>query len=205
MSRLARALPLVLSIGLGCSDTIYNITEQPLDGSVKDSSSNGDTSAPTIDAETRDGADDAGDATSDSEPIADAGGDVIAMHDAGADTASGSLNGCSDGDFIDYSNAAASRVVKFPYGDPFLPDSAIINYAPPCMHIKAGEHVTWVGDFASSPLVANDGNPLNPIPTTPVDDAGADGSFTATFTIPGRYGYLCASHGQMRGAIEVVP
>lgn len=209
MAKLARAVPLLI-LSIGCSDTIYNITEATIDASVKDSSG-GETAAPTTDGSPSndDASIDAGDAAfaDTSSPFDGASEDArvdAPRQDAGADAVFVSLNGCTEGDFTDYSNAAASRVITFPNGSPFLPDGAIVNYAPPCMHIKAGESVTWVGDFGNNPLGANDNNPLNPIPAL-VDDGGPDAAFAVTFTIPGRYGYLCVSHGAMKGAIEVTP
>jgi plastocyanin len=141
--------------------------------------------------------------TSDSAP-ADAPGDAPSdAADGAADVDAGLVvNECTEADFADadYTAADASRVIEFPFDA-----SAPPAYVPPCMHIKAGESVTWHGDFAMHPLIRQNGDPGNPIPSGGIGDGGSEASYTASFPEAGVFGYACAVHAHMMGAIDVTP
>ncbi len=152
---------------------------QPIDAATTDAPA---TDAPATDAPAIDAAVDARllDAPTDAAPVV-------------------MLNGCTAAGAIDRTAAGASRTVTFPG----------FAYTPPCIKIRAGQTVTWSGNFGFHPLRAGaivnnspTGQPGNPIPTT---SAGMTAS--ATFAAAGDFGYYCASHfgGGMVGAIYVVP
>ena len=74
------------------------------------------------------------------------------------------------------------------------------TYSPKCLRVRVGQQVTFAGDFGDHPLEQSCGPAANVI----------NGTATATFTVPGVYGYWCTDHGSsggsgMAGAIEVVP
>lgn len=74
------------------------------------------------------------------------------------------------------------------------------TYSPKCLRVRVGQQVTFSGDLADHPLQQSCGPAANAI----------SGGATATFTVPGVYGYWCTDHGSsggsgMAGAIEVVP
>ncbi len=132
-----------------------------------------DTSAPDVVADT-------------SSPDANDAGPVI------------NVNGCTEPAFADadYSPPDADRLIRFPF------DAMPGPYDPPCMRIKAGESVTWQGDFFFHPLMGT-GND-SPIPM--VSDAGRDATtYTVDFAEAGVFGFQCMVHGSMQGAIEVKP
>ena len=125
------------------------------------------------------------------------------------DTSVPELNGCGPAEFADadYSDPDASRVIDFPDSSvPTAPDGALIPlaYSPSCMTIKAGESITWVGNFDVHVLGADDNKPNNPIPLS-FRDAAADGSLSITFYEAGTFGYECQQHAIMRGAVNVKP
>jgi len=132
-----------------------------------------------------------------------AGCDSLVLHegdagDAGGDGGDGgALNGCTASDFAanDHTAAGDLRLVAFPES----PTPA--QYRPPCMRIRTGQTVTWLGDLASHPLTphgATGGSPIGSV------SSGTSAAFT--FSTPGVYGFACAHHpAQMLGAIDVVP
>ncbi len=109
------------------------------------------------------------------------------------------LNNCVADTAIDLTAAGANRTIMF----------ASFLYAPPCVMIRAGQSLTWSGDFALHPLAAGAivadapmAQPGNPIPTT-----ASGTTLTVTFPAIGDWGYYCASHfgANMKGAVYVVP
>jgi plastocyanin len=120
--------------------------------------------------------------------------------DAGPDGAI-LMNNCSAIDFAatDRSAPSADRTVHFPF------DASPGMYDPPCMRIKVGESVKWVGNFQGHPLYGNDNNPNNPIPNFSGDGGGPDGGVSVPFAEAGVFGYACQVHGSMQGAIDVEP
>jgi plastocyanin len=94
-----------------------------------------------------------------------------------------------------------------------LQDARVINWVRSvgtdparCLKITQAQTVTWKGDFTAHPLApagaSAGGAPPNPIasPTSPAADERA-----AEFNRLGTFGYMCTSHPDMRGAIQVVP
>ena len=72
-------------------------------------------------------------------------------------------------------------------------------YKPPDIMIRAGQTVTWVWD---------DGSVVHDV----VSEGGSEefksklqnsGTFTHTFSTPGRYSYYCTVHPNMRGTVKV--
>lgn len=76
-------------------------------------------------------------------------------------------------------------------------------YAPPVVRVPAGATVTWTfndrGASGTEPLV-----PHNVIGTGWGSPVLSEGSFTHTFSEPGRYPYTCTLHPGMDGVVEVV-
>ena len=108
--------------------------------------------------------------------------------------------GCTS--FEDRTGAAASRRIEF----------TNFTYTPACMEIKAGQTVTFAGNFDNHPLRQACGP----------EDLFTEGSGNTpqefVMNRPGLYGYYCFFHGQtvtesdgtingqaMAGAIRVVP
>jgi plastocyanin len=113
------------------------------------------------------------------------------------------LNGCDSSAATD-KTASASTTVTF--------DDTLV-YTPPCIRIKAGSSVMFMGDFVLHPLQGGTvtATARRPDPTSPIKltMAGADGGMSASFTFPaaGDFGYYCTLHGGigMKGAVFVVP
>ncbi len=100
------------------------------------------------------------------------------------------LNGCSS--YVDKTASGAS--ITFPMA------GAPMQYQPACVHIKAGQTVTWTGSFSSHPLIPEGGGTPNPTP-----DTSTGTTTTMTFPNAGTYGYGCGIHASMMGAIQVTP
>lgn len=64
--------------------------------------------------------------------------------------------------------------------------------------VRTGQTVRWEGNFTAHPLNASEGDAPNPI-------ASHAGSGVVTFPQPGIYGFKCAFHFEMAGAIQAVP
>jgi plastocyanin len=123
---------------------------------------------------------------------ADSGGGVDSSVDAGRVT-----NECDNTgyDANDETAANATRTITFPM------DLAPVQFSPHCMKIKAGQSVTWNGQFPSHPLEAMGGDTGNPIPPT-----STGMTVSVTFPNAGTFGFDCANHpSMMHGAILVVP
>ncbi|MFO0679612.1 MAG: hypothetical protein U0169_24000 [Polyangiaceae bacterium] len=116
--------------------------------------------------------------------------DTGVTNDAASD-AETKLQGCGAADFVDRSDATASRNLTWDFDAGSIPER--------CMKIKVGQTVTWTGNFTTHPLVGGGGDTPNP-----VDGAQTAGGM-ATFANAGTYGYFCDNHAFMKGAILVVP
>ncbi len=123
--------------------------------------------------------------SSTSSSTSDAGG--------GGDAGGGppALNGCTEPDYVDLSAASADRTVVWDF-----------TIKPPCMIVKAGQTVTFNGDFSAHPITAFNGDSPNPFSTP----QGTGSSRTFTFTAAGSFGFHCENHpGQMHGVVFVEP
>jgi plastocyanin len=95
--------------------------------------------------------------------------------------------------FADATGPAASRVITF----------RDYEYTPKCLRVRAGQSVTFQGDFVVHPLRTSCA-PERVL----LESSGT--STTFTMRLPGFYGYYCLDHGNeigqaMAGAVEVVP
>lgn len=95
--------------------------------------------------------------------------------------------------YEDATAAGAGRQIQFECCD----------YKPQCLRVKAGQSVTWSGDFEEHPFVHECG-------PEKVSLQAKGGKASFTFTKPGVYGFFCETHGDkggkgMAGAVEVVP
>ena len=106
------------------------------------------------------------------------------------DGSNSQLNGCTT--YKD--QTAGGGAITFPMV------GAPMQYSPACVHIKAGQSVTWTGAFASHPLQPEGGAVPNPVTSVQT-------GMTTTILFPtaGVYGYGCGIHGSMIGAIQVTP
>jgi plastocyanin len=80
----------------------------------------------------------------------------------------------------------------------FPGSGATFLYTPSCIKVHAGATVTWNGDLASHPLEPDGSG--NPIVST-----SSGTSVTFTFPTDGSFGFHCAFHSTMLGAVFVVP
>jgi len=106
------------------------------------------------------------------------------------------VDNCTDALFAanDKRGALELRLVTFPA----LP-AAAAKYSPSCMRIRAGQSVTFAGNFAIFPLAPmGQGAAASPIAPTA---AGATASFT--FAAKGRYSFGSVATPTLRGAIDV--
>lgn len=67
------------------------------------------------------------------------------------------------------------------------------NYAPKCLRIKAGQTVTFEGDFVVHPLAQACG------PADVVPNVTSGTSQAVTFETAGNFGYFCTKHGNPAG------
>lgn len=106
------------------------------------------------------------------------------------------INACTT--FVDRSATGADR--SLPWGQ--LTGFDIANKPERCMQIKVGQSVSYgpgdAGDFTAHPLNAKGGDTPNPFQSTITGGV-------VTFPKAGTFGYSCGLHGQMTGAIKVVP
>lgn len=120
------------------------------------------------------------------------GGTDATTSDATADTgtdAAAVVNGCTS--YLDATTDGALRSLTWDFG--------IASSTQRCLTVKAGQSVTFLGDFDFHPLAASGGDTPSPIQN------GANGQAVVTFANTGTYGYVCVNHGSMLGAIRVVP
>lgn len=109
------------------------------------------------------------------------------------------LAGCASSyadctEYLDLTDALATRTISF--GPNF--------YSPKCIRIRAGQTVTFAGEFSSHPLRRASCSP------TGIADASSGTSRAFTLSTLGVHGYHCNLHGTdaglgMAGAIQVVP
>lgn len=114
------------------------------------------------------------------------------------------LNGCNPNNLTDYTAPNAAAVVTFGNG---------FSYAPPCIKVKVGQTVTFLGinsTFAAHPiaggLVDANGNKVAD-PTNPVKPTNSGTQVDVTFGTMGAWGFYCEFHAAagMKGAVYVVP
>lgn len=78
-----------------------------------------------------------------------------------------------------------------------------------CIKIKAGQDITWEGDFAKNPMIPAGGDTPTPIADVRenVSNPGLKGEERSmtTFKKPGTFGYASSKTPAMKGAIQVVP
>lgn len=108
----------------------------------------------------------------------------------GGSGAGGGSAGCQG--YAGCTNFTDGTAVTFPLGGNDV-------YVPKCLRVRAGQQVTFTGNFSDHPIKQACG---------PAQVSGW--SSAVTFTVPGVYGYFCEDHGSqggsgMSGAIEVVP
>lgn len=99
---------------------------------------------------------------------------------------------------MDLTAATATRTVTFTYP----------SYTPKCAKIKAGQSVTFSGDFSAHPLTAGtvSSGTATPQSGSPITN-GTGTSATFAFPTAGTFPYYCGVHfsAGMTGAIYVVP
>lgn len=186
------ALPVLAIFALaGCSGDDTNGASADggggADASHADASSGGDSGGGDSSASDSGG----GDSSSSN----DSGGGTDAA-DGGADAADADagpaiVNNCTT--FEDHTAAGDARAIAFGGANG-------LAYVPSCMEIKAGQIVTWNGDFSLHPLAAFNGDANSPIQST---STGTTVQFT--FANAGTFGFHCQVHAQMIGAVKVVP
>ena len=112
------------------------------------------------------------------------GGDSSVADSGGSDSGPALLNNCKPGDFVP-ANAIA-------WG---------FTVTPRCITVKAGDSVTWTGNFMTHPLDAFNGDAPNPISgNTP-----SNGTVVVKFPAAGNYGFHCKIHASMLGVVQVTP
>jgi plastocyanin len=122
---------------------------------------------------------------------ADAGTATDAGEDGSPMDAGPGVNGCTT--YVDHTaDAVVNLVWDFPIAS--APDH--------CSKIKVGAAVKWTGNFGTHPLEAFNGDANNPISS---NDADGGPDVTITFPAAGAFGYNCAVHASMFGAVLVVP
>ncbi len=175
-SAFAAGLLLTSVLALACSSADDTVVPGADAGSTKDSATTPDSSvAPdaSADASAKDSA-----AASDSSGV-----DSAAPDSSVIDSGPPPVNGCKDTDYV------AANTIKWDF-----------QIVPACVTIKAGDSVTWNGNFVTHPLAAFNGASPSPIPNV---SSGA--TTTVKFPSAGVYGYHCTIHGSMIGAVKVTP
>jgi plastocyanin len=127
--------------------------------------------------------------------VQNAGGDAGDGGDASFAQCMSGFAGCTTFDDRSGDPDAGARTVAF----------ADFAYSPKCLQIRAGQSVTFTGNFMRHPLAQSCG-PFDALEFRYMSPP----SFTVTLTEPGLYGYYCFDHGNpqgqaMSGAIQVVP
>jgi plastocyanin len=101
------------------------------------------------------------------------------------------VNGCSM--FADHTANNDARSIVW--------DFSVANDPDRCMQVKAGQTVTFNGNFQSHPLKDQGGDSPNPFASA----APMGNSAAVTFAAAGTFGFVCQFHASMKGAILVVP
>jgi plastocyanin len=130
-------------------------------------------------------------AAEDAPPPVDVGADGGSAGEAGPACAS-DFAGCVT--FTDATAPDADRTIAF----------QDYNYAPQCLMVRAGQTVTFAGDFIRHPLTPSCG------PELVLENRDSRPSAAFVLASVGVYGYYCLDHGNaqgqaMAGAIEVIP
>jgi plastocyanin len=72
-------------------------------------------------------------------------------------------------------------------------------FAPLALTVTAGTTVTWTNrDEEPHTVAASDGSFRSP-------GMGTGGSFSHTFSTPGKFDYICSIHPMMHGSVVVTP
>jgi plastocyanin len=71
------------------------------------------------------------------------------------------------------------------------------SFLPPTITIKKGGSVTWTNTDPFDHSIQSDNGTFNS------DDLPQGKSFTAMFTTPGTYAYICGIHNNMKGTVVV--
>ena len=99
------------------------------------------------------------------------------------------VQGCDSPMFLDRTALGADRTLSWGLSIGTDPER--------CMTVRVGQTVVWSGgNFGTHPLEGQEGTTPNPISNH------VEGS--VTFTSPGTFGFVCAVHPSMRGAIKVL-
>jgi len=101
------------------------------------------------------------------------------------------VNGCSS--YVDMT--ANGATINGPS------NAAPAQFSPNCVHVRAGQSVTWNVELSAHPLGASGGDTPSPITTTV-----SGNSVTFAFPNAGAFGYHCLAHPTiMFGAVWVTP
>jgi hypothetical protein len=99
------------------------------------------------------------------------------------------VDGCSESMYVDRTAPDADRSLAWDFNFGSSPER--------CLIVRAGQQVTWVGNFGDHPIDADEGDQPNPTNRPP--------GGVVTFDRPGVFGYRCTFHLFMQGAVMVVP
>jgi plastocyanin len=137
------------------------------------------------------GATDAGAKDSAPADTASAQTDTGTASEAGTDTgpAFNVVNGCAEADYVDATADATKRQLTWD-----------LSSGKRCFKLEKGQAFKWITDLAVHPL-----EPFGGDTPSPITLVSAGTSITVTFNTTGTFGYHCANHTSMLGAILVVP
>ena len=124
---------------------------------------------------------------------------IDAAVDAPADAPVARINGCTRAQATDATAAGANRMITLNDND---------TYTPPCLRIRAGQTVTWIGDFDAHPLEPGIVVPgdVEPQPGSPIVATSSGSAAQITFAATGEWGFFCPNHlPGMVGAVFVDP
>jgi plastocyanin len=129
----------------------------------------------------------------------DGGGDTPPP--TGGPGAEEGLNGCNAADYTDRSAAAAERRIGF--GSAL--NSPALGYSPACIIISAGQSVSFVGNFATHPLVPGTDRGSGASANNPIQEQrSGSADYTVSFPTAGFYPYFCELHRPgMAGVVRV--
>ncbi|WP_018680652.1 cupredoxin domain-containing protein [Actinokineospora enzanensis] len=116
-------------------------------------------------------------------------------------TACGSGTPATAPSTVDMSAMPGMSMAAPPAGAPVAADTVSIKdfaFAPAQVRVKVGTTVTWTnGDTEPHTVTSNGNGPLK----SPTMNTGE--TYKYTFTVPGRFEYLCTIHPFMTAAVEV--
>jgi plastocyanin len=112
-----------------------------------------------------------------------------------------SLNGCDEADYADRTDAAMDRRIGF--GSAL--NSPAFGYSPACITISVGQSVTFVGNFASHPLVPGTVSGGGASANNPIQaQRSGSADYMVSFPTAGSYPYFCDVHKPgMAGVVRV--